>query len=78
MTANKTVYKCPCCDYVTHFAKALEAHQRFKKHFLKPEKAVEEPVIVQDEVKEEPVIEEVTAVKKTRKPRTKKTDTAKE
>ena len=33
MTADKAVYKCPCCDYCTHFPKALEAHQRFRKHF---------------------------------------------
>lgn len=82
MTANKTIYKCPCCDYVTHFAKALEAHQRFKKHFLKPElkveKVVEDPVEVQEVAKEETVAEEVTVVKKTRKPRTKKTETEKE
>ena len=81
MTANK-VYKCPCCNYVTHFEKALEAHQRFKKHFLKAEpkveKVVEDPAEMQEIVQEEPVIEEVAVVKKTRKPRTKKTETAKE
>ena len=33
MTADKAVYKCPCCEYCTHFPKALEAHQRFRKHF---------------------------------------------
>lgn len=33
MTADKAVYKCPCCEYSTHFPKALEAHQRFRKHF---------------------------------------------
>ena len=33
MTADKAVYKCPCCAYCTHFPKALEAHQRFRKHF---------------------------------------------
>lgn len=30
---DKAVYKCPCCDYCTHFPKALEAHQRFRKHY---------------------------------------------
>ena len=30
---DKAVYKCPCCDYCTHFPKAMEAHQRFRKHF---------------------------------------------
>ena len=30
---DKAVYKCPCCDYCTHFQKALEAHQRFRKHY---------------------------------------------
>ena len=48
MTADKAVYKCPKCGYVTHFKKALEAHMRFRKHFadggnLKPEKP-EKPV----------------------------------
>jgi len=31
---EKVIYKCPCCDYCTHFPKALEAHQRFRKHFV--------------------------------------------
>lgn len=31
--ADRPVYKCPCCDYCTHFPKALEAHQKFRKHF---------------------------------------------
>lgn len=30
---DKAVYKCPCCAYCTHFPKALEAHQRFRKHY---------------------------------------------
>lgn len=30
---DRQVYKCPCCAYCTHFPKALEAHQRFRKHF---------------------------------------------
>ena len=30
---KKAVYKCPCCDYCTHFPQALDAHQRFRKHF---------------------------------------------
>ena len=33
MTADKAVYKCPKCDYCTHFPKALEAHIKFRKHF---------------------------------------------
>lgn len=39
---DKVIYKCPCCDYCTHFPKALEAHQRFRKHFAVVKKA-EEP-----------------------------------
>lgn len=31
---DKAVYKCPCCNYCTHFPKAMEAHQRFRKHFF--------------------------------------------
>ena len=65
MTVDKVVYKCPCCGFVTHFEKALEAHQRHRKHF--PQPTVEEKPII-----EEPVAETVV-VKKTRKPRTKKT-----
>ena len=34
MTADKAVYKCPKCDYRTHFPKALEAHMKFRKHFV--------------------------------------------
>lgn len=68
MTANKPVYKCPVCDYVTHFPKALEAHMHFRKHEAKQAEALVE-------VKEEPaIVAEVkqadeTPVKKTRKPR---------
>ena len=72
MTATKKIYTCPVCGYVTHFPKALEAHMHFRKH--KAEQIAEAPVVV----KEEPAIvaEEAPAeapVKKTRKPRAKKT-----
>ena len=33
MTADRAVYKCPKCGYVTHFPKALEMHMKFRKHF---------------------------------------------
>ncbi len=69
MTVDKAVYKCPCCDYVTHFKKALEAHQRHRKHFppMKAETVKQEPVEAQ-----ETTVTETVTVKKTRKPRTKK------
>ena len=71
MTVNKAVFRCPCCDYVTHFEKALEAHQRHRKHFAKPEPEKAEEVIAKTE--EAPAEEQAVVVKKTRKPRTKKT-----
>ena len=67
MTADKAVYKCPCCDYSTHFLKALEAHQRHRKHFPQPK--VEVKAVVEEI---EPVPEETVVAKKTRKPRNKK------
>lgn len=73
MTADKAIYKCPCCEYRTHFLKALEAHQKFLKHY-KPAPVVEKVEVVPAEIKEEvPTEEEVVVVKKTRKPRAKKT-----
>ena len=65
---EKQVYKCEC-GFVTHFEKALQAHCRFRKH--KPLE-VEKPAPVVVAVEEKPV-EEKTVVKKTRKPRVKKT-----
>lgn len=59
--SDKAIYHCPCCDYVTHFPKALEAHQSFRKHFKTEPGKAEEPVIV-------PVIEPEEQ-KKTKKPR---------
>ena len=82
MTVSKAVYKCPVCGYITHFEKALEAHQKHRKHFLteKVEEVVETPAKEQEVVQEEPVTEteEVAVVKKTRKPRVKKTAEEKE
>lgn len=57
---DKPLYKCEC-GYVTHFAKALDAHCRFRHH---------EPV-----KEDEPTVneEKKTVIEKTRKPRVKKT-----
>ena len=66
------VYKCEC-GYVTHFAKALEAHCRFRHH--KPFVEAEKPLMEKKEPAEQIPAEEpeVKAVKKTtRKPRTTK------
>lgn len=57
---EKKVYKCEC-GFVTHFEKALQAHCRFRGH-----KPMEEPAPTEAEKPAE------KAVKKTRKPRTKK------
>jgi len=73
MTADKATYKCPVCGYFTHFEKALEAHQRHRKHFPKPE-----PMEVPEPEKTPEIIEEkaetaepAVVVKKARKPRKK-------
>ena len=76
MSPNRAIYKCPVCGYLTHFEKALEAHQRHRRHFPKPEAPVEEEVIIPAEepevVKEAETAEEpAVVVKKTRKPRKK-------
>lgn len=57
---DKPIFRCEC-GYVTHFEKALEAHCRFRHH--KP--LTEEKPTVNEEKK--------TVIKKTRKPRAKKT-----
>ena len=67
---EKPLYKCEC-GYVTHFEKALLAHCRFRGH-----KPLEEKKPA--EVKAVEAVEEKTVVKKTRKPRTKKTVASKE
>lgn len=60
--SDKAIYHCPCCDYVTHFPKALEAHQSFRNHYAKAEPVkAEEPVVVSAIEPEEQ--------KKTKKPR---------
>lgn len=67
------VYKCEC-GYVTHFAKALEAHCRFRHHKPCEELKAEKPLMEKKEPAETiPAEEPVKAVKKTtRKPRTTK------
>lgn len=76
MSRDKAIYKCPVCGFLTHFPKALEAHQRHRRHFVEPETPVVEEVVAPEQ-KPETVVEEVTAeepavvVKKTRKPRKK-------
>ena len=54
---DKPVYQCPCCEYCTHFPKALEAHQRFRKHFA--------VVKVAEKPKEDPKKEVTENVQKT-------------
>lgn len=73
MTADRATYKCPMCDYHTHFLKALEAHQRHRKHFPAPEPVeVKEPEVKPDIIEETvPAEEPAVVVKKTRKPRKK-------
>ena len=89
---DRRVYKCEC-GYVTHFEKALEAHCRFRHHHPAAELAAKaEPdtilpeieaevkkavkrVKVADAAKAEP---EPVVMKKTRKPRAKKTAATKE
>ena len=76
------VFKCEC-GYTTHFAKALEAHCRFRHHHPAQES---EPETILPEIKEEVVkaVKRTTrkkaesqpteqTEKKTRKPRAKKT-----
>ena len=69
------VYKCEC-GYVTHFARALEAHCRFRHHKPLEEEKAEAPLMTKKEPAEHIPAEEpeVKAVKtvKTRKPRTTK------
>ena len=68
------VFKCEC-GYVTHFAKALEAHCRFRHHKPFEEPKAEKPLMEKKEPAEAIPAEEpeVQAVKKTtRKPRTTK------
>ena len=83
---DRQVYKCEC-GYVTHFAKALEAHCRFRHHHpakeaepetILPEIAKEVTKAVKRQAKakkEENTAETVVVTKKstTRKPRAKKT-----
>lgn len=66
----KAVYKCPVCDYCTHFPKALEAHQRFRKHFPKEaDQTKKEAKPVESTVKSA-----AKTAKRVRKPRTKKAE----
>ena len=72
---DRQVYKCEC-GYVTHFAKALEAHCRFRHHKPLEEPKAETPLLVKKEPAEpipaEEPVKAVKTVKKTRKPRTTK------
>ena len=71
---DRQVYKCEC-GYVTHFAKALEAHCRFRHHKPLEEPKAEAPLMTKKEPAEPvPAEEPEKAVKtvKTRKPRTTK------
>lgn len=65
---EKHLYKCSC-GYVTHFEKALKAHCSFRHH-----KPLAEDTIVPDvqEELEKALTAEPVVVKKTRKPRVKK------
>ena len=71
MSRDKAIYRCPVCGYLTHFEKALEAHQRHRKHFPKPEEPVEAVIIPEGPEVVETAEEPAVVVKKTRKPRRK-------
>jgi hypothetical protein len=77
--AERKVYKCEC-GYVTHFAKALEAHCKFRHHKPMEEKAEDKPLMTVKKPAEvipaeEPKAEDpAPVVKKTRKPRKKKAE----
>ena len=80
MTADKKIYKCPKCGYVTHFEKALKAHMNFRKHFASGGKVkTEKPVKLAEIQPPEQVMPQKVEVteevkeKKVRKPRTRKT-----
>ena len=66
----RQILNCPCCDYVTHFPKALEAHQAFRKHYAKTEPVkAEEPARTVPDKEPEPKIVETVEKKTEKKPR---------
>lgn len=76
---DKQVYKCEC-GYTTHFAKALEAHCRFRHHHpaaepetILPEIEKEVVKAVKAKAKKDTAETVVTKKSTTRKPRAKKT-----
>ena len=73
---DKQVYKCEC-GYTTHFAKALEAHCRFRHHHPAQEAETILPEVKKEVVKavrrKKAESQPKQTEKKTRKPRAKKT-----
>ena len=70
MKADKKLYKCPKCDYVTHFEPALKAHMNFRKHFpvKKPEKPpVQDAAVTAPDVEKEMAAEIVKVIRRARK-----------
>ena len=80
---GKQVFKCEC-GYVTHFAKALEAHCRFRNHHPAKEEETILPEVTEEVTKAVKKIAEKAegqpeqTEKKTRKPRAKKKTAVKE